>query len=93
MKNTRLASGLCLALAILCTSCIGPFNAFNGMVHWNQKATDNKFGNEAIFLGLFIIPVYEVMFLGDLIIFNSIEFWSGSNPIAPSASSPAPASK
>jgi hypothetical protein len=93
MKNTRLASGLCLALATLCTGCIGPFNAFNGMVHWNQKVTDSKWGNEAIFLGLFIIPVYEVMFLADLIIFNSIEFWSGSNPIAASTASPPPASK
>ncbi len=29
-----------------------------------------------------IVPVYGLFFLGDVIIFNVIEFWSGSNPIA-----------
>ena len=38
--------------------------------------------NNLIFWGLNIIPVYGLFFLGDAIIFNVIEFWSGSNPIA-----------
>jgi hypothetical protein len=88
MKNSRRA--FVLALTLLCSGCVGPFNAFNGLSHWNSKVTDSKWANEGIFLGLVIIPVYELMLLGDLIIFNSIEFWSGSNPIAGSgASAPA----
>ena len=35
-----------------------------------------------IFWGLNIVPVYGLFFLGDALIFNVIEFWSGSNPIA-----------
>ena len=29
-----------------------------------------------------IIPAYEICILGDGLIFNSIEFWGGNNPIA-----------
>ena len=29
-----------------------------------------------------IIPVYGLATLGDALIFNTIEFWSGSNPVA-----------
>ena len=87
MKKPRFAVVVCLTLALLGTGCLGPNNAFNGMIHWNQRVTDNKFANEGIFLGLIIIPVYELMLIGDLLIFNSIEFWSGSNPIAPPAPS------
>lgn len=35
-----------------------------------------------IFWGLNIVPVYGLFFIGDTLIFNVIEFWSGSNPIA-----------
>ena len=38
-------------------------------------ATDNKYVNEAIFLGFWIFPVYEFAYLGDVVIFNTINFW------------------
>lgn len=71
-----------LSLSLLCSSCLGSFSAFNNLKDWNEQATDNKFVNNLLFWGLMIIPVYELFFLGDAIIFNVIEFWSGSNPIA-----------
>ncbi|MCM5661885.1 DUF3332 domain-containing protein [Galbibacter mesophilus] len=71
-----------LALAVLCTSCLGSFSAFNGLKDWNQGISGNKFVNNLVFWGLVIIPVYELFLLGDAIIFNVIEFWTGSNPIA-----------
>lgn len=79
MKKTFLAAAL--ALTMLSTSCLGPNNAFNGLNHWNHKVTDNKWANEGIFLVLNIIPVYGLFYLGDIVIFNSIEFWGGKNPI------------
>lgn len=80
MKNKILI--LTLASSILFTSCIGSFSAFNGIREWNEGVTSNKFANELIFLALWIVPVYQFASLGDLVIFNTIEFWSGSNPIA-----------
>lgn len=47
-----------------------------------MEISDSKFVNNLVFWGLNIVPVYGLFFLGDIIIFNVIEFWSGSNPIA-----------
>ena len=32
-------------------------------------------------MGLWILPVYEISAIADALIINSIEFWSGTNPI------------
>lgn len=71
-----------LAASFLFSSCLGSFAAFNNLREWNEGVSDNKFVNNLVFWGLNIIPVYGLFFLGDTIIFNVIEFWSGSNPIA-----------
>lgn len=68
--------------AILFSSCLGSFKAFNNLKDWNQGLTESKFLDNLIFWGLNIVPVYGLFFLGDALIFNVIEFWSGSNPIA-----------
>ncbi len=75
---------ICVAMAstLLFSSCLGSFSAFNNLKDWNQGVSDSKFVNNLVFWGLNIIPVYGLFFLGDTIIFNVIEFWSGSNPIA-----------
>ena len=79
-RNLIIASAL--SLSLLSSSCLGSFNAVRNLKTWNDQATDNKFANNAIFWGLLIIPVYELFILGDFIIFNVLEFWTGSNPIA-----------
>lgn len=75
---------LCLAMAasILSTSCLGSYSAFNGLREWNDQVSGNKFVNNLLFWGLWIVPVYEIFIFGDTLIFNTIEFWSGSNPLA-----------
>ena len=78
----KLAIALTLTFLMIGTSCVGSYRAFNGLASWNTRATDSKWWNEVINLGLYIIPVYEIVFLGDMLIFNSIEFWSGSNALA-----------
>ena len=83
MKKSLLAASL--ALTLLGTSCLGPNNAFNNLNRWNQKVTDSKWANEGIFLVLNIIPVYGLWYYGDILIFNSIEFWGGDNPIKSNA--------
>lgn len=67
---------------LLFSSCLGSFSAFNNLKEWNQDVSDSKFVNNLVFWGLNIIPVYGLFFFGDTVIFNVIEFWSGSNPIA-----------
>jgi len=62
--------------------CIGKFAAFNGLREWNSKFTKNKFVNWLVFIVLWAIPVYEILMLADGLVINSIEFWTGSNPVA-----------
>lgn len=78
-----------LTVALICTicgaltlpSCIGSFTLTNKLLSWNQQI-GNKFVNELVFFAFWILPVYEVSGLADIIVLNIIEFWSGSNPVA-----------
>lgn len=63
------------------SSCVGSFGLFNRLSSWNQNVS-SKFVNELVFLALNIVPVYEIAGLADALVINSIEFWSGSNPMA-----------
>lgn len=69
-----------LASSMLFTSCIGSFKLTNKVLSWNHQI-GNKFVNGLVFVGLWILPVYEISAIADALIINSIEFWSGTNPI------------
>jgi hypothetical protein len=81
MSKLFLRTGAAIALGVCAftPSCIGPNNAYNGVNNWNSKLSDSKFVNELAYLGLHIVPVYPFALLGDMLIFNSVEFWTGTN--------------
>lgn len=83
MKKSKLTLvAACLfSGSILFSSCVGSFSLFNRLSSWNQGVS-NKFVNELVFLAMNIIPVYPIAYLADALVINSIEFWSGSNPMA-----------
>jgi len=64
------------------TGCFGSFAAFEKLKKWNGKVSNNKFINWLVFLLLNIIPAYELFFFADTLVFNSLEFWTGKNPLA-----------
>lgn len=70
-----------LSCCILFSSCIGSFGLSNKLHSWNNSI-GSKWVNELVFLAFCILPVYEVSLIADGLILNSIEFWSGRNPIA-----------
>ena len=80
-KSYTLLISAALASSLLFSSCIGSFGLSNKLLDWN-KNLDSKFVNELVFIAFCIIPVYEVAGLADILVLNSIEFWSGSNPVA-----------
>ena len=64
------------------TSCVGQFGLFNKVLEWNiQTGQNNKWFQEGLFLLLNIIPVYGGALLVDGIVLNSVEFWTGTNPV------------
>lgn len=79
MKKTLIIAALIASLSL--SSCLGTFSLTNKLLAWNRTVS-NKFVNELVFFAFCIVPVYEVSALADLFVLNSIEFWSGSSPVA-----------
>lgn len=73
-------SAIMLAATLFTTSCVGSFSLFNHIAKWNKSATSSKFLNEIIFI--LISPAYVACSVVDALVLNTIEFWSGSNPVA-----------
>ncbi|MGL4369501.1 MAG: DUF3332 domain-containing protein [Spirochaetota bacterium] len=75
----------CLLVAAVCSvslqSCIGKFSLTKKLHTFNQTL-GNKWVNEVAFIIMVIVPVYGVCILIDGIVLNTIEFWTGSNPLA-----------
>lgn len=80
-KSVTLLVAATLSSSILFSSCIGSFGLTNKLLSWNNTI-DSKFVNELVFIAFCIVPVYEISAIADLLVLNSIEFWSGSNPVA-----------
>ena len=77
MKKLALGS----LTALMLSSCMGTMGLTGKVRKFNLEATEHRWGREGIFLGFTIFWVYRVCAFLDLIVFNSIEFWSGENPI------------
>ncbi len=80
-KSFTLLMAATLASSVMFSSCIGSFGLSNKLLSWN-RSIDSKFVNELVFIAFWIVPVYEISMLADVLVINSIEFWSGSNPVA-----------
>lgn len=76
-----------LVAGILLTGCTGPFQLTKNLHKWQTNVSEDRWAEEVVFLGCAIFQVYSICCLGDALIFNSIEFWGGENPIK-SASAP-----
>lgn len=86
MKNLSfsktLAFVLILSIGFVSTGCFGEFQLTRKLYSWNDSVTDNKFVKTLLFYGMAIIPVYAAGGFLDVVVFNLIEFWGGSNPLA-----------
>ena len=80
MRRTSLLAAI-LSLSLFVTGCLGPNRAFNGVHEWNQQASDNEYVNEAIFLGCHFLPVYGLAYFIDIVVLNTVEYWTGDNPM------------
>ncbi len=72
---------LVLVLLVTAFGCYGSFNLVNKVYKFNG-GLGGKFVNEIGFLVMVIVPVYGVATFVDAVILNTIEFWTGTNPMA-----------
>ncbi len=78
-KSTRLIAGLAVA-AMAVSGCYGPFNLTRQLYRWNGQVSKDHWVVEGVFI-VCALPVYSLAGFGDALLFNSIEFWGGKNPI------------
>ena len=91
MKKRKFLSRIVAGVVLMCfmtvsTACYGPFNLTKNVYHWNSGIkgsgeVNDKWMKEFVFFGMIVVPVYMFSALLDAFIFNSIQFWSGDNPV------------
>jgi hypothetical protein len=79
MKKAFLAAAL--AVLSLTPGCLGPDHLYNSVKNWNADLSDQDWLNELVFIGLYIIPVYPIALLGDVVVFNTIDYWTAKDTI------------
>ncbi|AXX60660.1 TPA: DUF3332 domain-containing protein [Vibrio vulnificus] len=79
MKKTITKVVALSVAAMTLSGCVGS-NAVTGYVMgFNLKAVDNRYARGG--LNMLLAPVYGVAIAADYIVFNSLEFWTGKNPL------------
>lgn len=69
-----------LAGTFVCSSCIGSFSLFNKYEKWQCEMTNSKIVNGIV--GLILQPIVApVCLFVDAVVLNTIEFWTGDNPL------------
>jgi uncharacterized protein DUF3332 len=86
LMRTTLTVFVLVCFLTVTSACYGPFNMTRNVYHWNSSIkgsgeVNEKWMKEIVFFGMIIIPVYMFSALLDAFIFNSIQFWTGDNPI------------
>ncbi len=94
-RSSRFLVTLALMLTLSVSSttalsgCYGQFAVTKKLYTWNGSL-GNRFVKTLVFWALTIIPAYELVSLGDFLIFNTIEFWTGKNVISGEGRAAAP---
>lgn len=73
------AAAAALAFALPAGGCIGSFASFNKLAGWNRTVSENRVIREAVFVA--IAPIYTLTFIADLLVLNTVEWWTNENPI------------
>ena len=65
-----------LILVLMLASCYGSYSASHALNRWNGHVTGSRIGNSVIHFVL--LPVTVLVFGADIIVFNNIEFITGT---------------
>ena len=80
----KLLATALLGVMMSTVGCFGSMNASGRLKTWNREIENRWMGQGAYILLRFPLGgVYGLLFLSDVFVLNSIEFWGGTNPIDP----------
>ncbi|MGF1684545.1 DUF3332 family protein [Photobacterium minamisatsumaniensis] len=69
-----------VAATLILSGCVGSNVATTKLMEYNIEAVDNRYARGG--LNMAMSPLYGVTVAADYIVLNSLEFWTGSNPIS-----------
>ncbi|MGY3943133.1 DUF3332 domain-containing protein [Aeromonas tecta] len=78
-KGRAAALLLGMVASVGLSGCMGSMGLSAMLTKGNLSAVDNRYGRAGVFV--LLSPVYGLAATADLFVFNTIEFWSGKNPI------------
>ena len=81
LKRTLAAFVLAGFLPLATTACFGSFQLTRKVYNFNREVSPDKWIRELAFLVMVVLPVYGFASFLDAVLFNSIEFWTGNNPV------------
>ncbi len=73
---------LAFFVPVTTTACFGTFPITRKVYRWNGGVHADKWIRWIVFLGINIVPVYAGAAIFDMVFSNSVEFWTGRNPMA-----------
>lgn len=79
MKSILTKIAVVTTLAVTLTGCIGSNAVTTKVMTFNLEAVDNRYARGG--LNMLLAPVYALSVAADTIVFNSVEFWVGKNPL------------
>jgi uncharacterized protein DUF3332 len=92
MRQRRVRGAILLALGVAFLSttagCFGRFRAMHAVYDFNKAASDNGVVRSLLMCAMIVIPVYEVTFLVDAIVLNTLDFFNEPNAVAKSETLP-----
>ena len=77
--NIAVTAALTIGLASSMSGCVGSNAVTAKLMKFNVEAVDNRYGRGG--LNILLSPIYAITVAADYIVFNSIEFWAGKNPL------------
>jgi hypothetical protein len=81
MSRKKRAIPVLLFLAFATSACFGSFALTSKLYNWNASHDDKWVRQGAFLVTGVLLPVYGIAALADAVLFNSIEFWTGENPV------------
>jgi len=79
-RGTAIILTAVLSMNVL-AGCHGSYTLFHKVLKWNGTIGD-KWVRSVVHFLMWLVPVYGICFFVDLVGLNTIEFWTGSNPLA-----------
>ncbi|MGI9281028.1 MAG: DUF3332 family protein [Endozoicomonas sp.] len=80
MKKKMFQAAAVAAMAISLSGCIGQMATTGTVTKMNLSVSNNAWVQEGFFI--LLLPVTAVTATIDVLVVNSIEFWTGTNPVS-----------